>query len=289
MSDKRFEAVAKAALNLCMARDWDMNAPDEYVRVLVAALDALAGSYHVPDEPELDSRALNKRTAEQDGRVHLLGDALGRVLVHVGVLRPDVALTGPALLVAAETFLEAPTPPPIDSALRIYGGHRPQCDRDSRTADDCPCGFTRALAGVPPLPEPTGCRGEPGGSYSVLTRAPPPLTDATITEEALALARGAVRFGADIAAEKIATWARSIAARVSAEYRDNPLHVVQMIQVGDGPPIRVGDIEAEARVLVLHVERNFANGKGGSADEVVTWAHRLVAFSAAEARKEPRR
>jgi hypothetical protein len=37
---------------------------------------------------------------------NLLAEALGNVLVHYGVIRRDAALTGPLLLMAAETACE---------------------------------------------------------------------------------------------------------------------------------------------------------------------------------------
>lgn len=49
------------------------------------------------DEPRL--------TAHQG---QLLGEALGKVLIHVGMLRADAEMTGPELLLAADTFMEAP-------------------------------------------------------------------------------------------------------------------------------------------------------------------------------------
>ena len=36
----------------------------------------------------------------------LLGDALGRLLVAIGMTRADAPLTGPELLLAAETYID---------------------------------------------------------------------------------------------------------------------------------------------------------------------------------------
>jgi len=45
--------------------------------------------------------------ATRDQHLRLLGDALGRVLVRAGVLRPDAPCTGPELLLAAEVYAES--------------------------------------------------------------------------------------------------------------------------------------------------------------------------------------
>lgn len=41
---------------------------------------------------------------EINHRLHLLAEALGNVLVAAGMIREDVALTGPELLLAADTY-----------------------------------------------------------------------------------------------------------------------------------------------------------------------------------------
>lgn len=47
-------------------------------------------------------------STELTHRERLLGEALGRVLVAAGMIRNDVDMTGPELLMAAETFCEPP-------------------------------------------------------------------------------------------------------------------------------------------------------------------------------------
>lgn len=58
------------------------------------------------ESPEVDRRVISEKT-----RVLLLADALGRVLVKVGVVE-DVPLTGPDLLAAADTFAPPAEPVP---------------------------------------------------------------------------------------------------------------------------------------------------------------------------------
>lgn len=43
--------------------------------------------------------------AEANHRTRLLGEALGKVLVAAGMIRADVDMTGPELLLAADTFV----------------------------------------------------------------------------------------------------------------------------------------------------------------------------------------
>ena len=44
--------------------------------------------------------------AEANRRTRMLGEALGKVLVAAGMIRADVDMTGPELLLAAETFCD---------------------------------------------------------------------------------------------------------------------------------------------------------------------------------------
>lgn len=51
-------------------------------------------------------------TAAANHQRNLLAQALGKLLVAIGMTRPDAPLTGPELLLAAETAIESMQPPP---------------------------------------------------------------------------------------------------------------------------------------------------------------------------------
>jgi hypothetical protein len=56
---------------------------------------------------EAEIARLEAVVAEKDAQIKALAGPMGRVLVKLGVLRDDVSLTGPDLIVAAEAWLEA--------------------------------------------------------------------------------------------------------------------------------------------------------------------------------------